>query len=402
MDFEGFNRLGGEVVKSSDSKNGEYYAFIPNELPNQLVLDNQLVNLMAEASYKIGSLNSIVKMLPNPQLIIKPYADREAVSSSRIEGTQSSMDDLLKADAAENKIQGGDARQKPERKRSEEDLHEILNYRASLKFGVEAIKGGKIDLALLKSLHKILLTNVRGKDKSPGEIRSKQNWIGAPDYGIQYARYVPPPPSEVERLLENLLAYLNDETDGINPLMKMAIIHYQFEAIHPFYDGNGRIGRLMIILFLVKRSILSVPALYISEYFERNKSLYNDLLLSTSKSGDFGPWIAFFLNGVKMQADDASSTAMSIIEYHNRTRGDLETKRASAVVMRIFEDLFRRPYTTIGRARELINSTYPTAKRSVLKLVEYGVLTQLSTKRKNNKLFAANEIMKRAYRRNQG
>jgi len=402
MDSEGFNGEGGRIVKSSDSKNGEYYSFIPNPLPNKIEADNQLINLIADANYRIGSLNSVVKMLPNPQLIIKPYADREAVSSSRIEGTQSSMDDLLKADAAENKVQNSDPKQKLERKRSDEDIQEIFNYRASLRFGVEAIKTGKIDLALLKALHKILLTNVRGKDKSPGEIRSKQNWIGAPDYGIQYARYVPPPPAEVEGLLQNLLIYLNDETDGISPLMKMAVIHYQFEAIHPFYDGNGRIGRLMIILFLVKRSILGVPALYISEYFERNKSLYNDLLLSTSKSGDFNPWIAFFLNGVKMQADDATSTAMSIIEYHNRTRSDLEAKRASAIVLHIFEDLFRRPYTTIGRARELIDSTYPTAKRSVLKLVEYGVLTQLSTKRKNNKLFAANEIMKRAYKRKQG
>ena len=263
-----------------------YEAFIPNVLPPELPLTWPLVRAMSDADRAVSELAGVARNLPNPHLLINPFLRREAVLSSRIEGTQASLSDLFVFEASERS------------EAPQSDVEEVVNYIHALEYGLYVIRQGRrISLALLKEMHELLLKGVRGQDKSPGQFRTKQNWIAEGSRRLENARFVPPPVPQMYDALDALERYIQSPSD-LPPLIRLALVHYQFETIHPFEDGNGRIGRLLITLLLCAEGLLPEPLLYLSAYFERHRDEYVDRLLGVSQSNEWEDWITFFLTGI--------------------------------------------------------------------------------------------------------
>ncbi len=382
MDINEFKNPSGRLVPSSDHR---YYSFVPNPLPVEISYDLELAKLLSDANLWLGRLDGsgreISAMLNiDPNQFIRLNLYNEAVASSRIEGTQSTLDDVLKEQAGQGAID----------ERGRNDLLEVLNYIKAQEMGIEAIsKGNKIGIELIKELHSILLHNVRGEKAEPGRIRSVQNYISkfenAP--GIEYSTYVPPPPETLETLLDNLLTYMQSSADPA--IVKVALMHYQFEAIHPFLDGNGRIGRLLIILYLIRERVLSLPMLYMSDYFEKNRQSYYSLLLNTSKESAYSDWLKFFLAGVIYQARGVIEKIDRLSAYYLEKKSAIS--RYSKPTSLLFQNLFTSYFVTIAQVSRLLGITYPTAKVAVENLVKEGVL-EPSAIGKKRKMFVAKEI----------
>lgn len=386
MHSDNFNGKAGKVISAETKKDGIYLTFIPIPLP-VLPDMNNLSERLERAARELGKLNGMMKLLPNPYLLTKPYTQKEAVMSSMIEGTLTSFEDVLIADAggAINKDSN------PRQVRKEYDMLEVKNLVAAIEDGVESIKTNDIDLSVLLRLHRILMNEVRGSDKHPGSLRSVQNWIGASGTKVQDAKYVPPPPEYVAELLANLLNYVHSE-DGTPKLVKIAIAHYQFEAVHPFEDGNGRIGRAMIILYMIKAGLLDMPMLYLSEYFEKNRTLYYDLLFKVSQKGAYDEWILFFLNGVVEQSVKVAEKAAMLLQYSTDAKTRM-TKERSSHVLKVFESLLSNPFVTITGIAKKENISYPAAKHIVDKLVQYNVLSAVGSNVRG-KVYASQDILK--------
>ena len=268
-----------------------YVAYIPNPLPPPLTWTGKITRALSDADLLLGRLSGEGRRLPNPHLLIRPFVKREAVFSSRIEGTRATLGELLALEAGAMVD------------RSPDDLREVGNYVVALEYGVKRLKQLPLSLRLVKELHEKLMKGVRGEIATPGEFRRSQNWIGAPGSTLTNATYIPPPPSELMSCLGEWEKFLHDRS--LPPLVQAALMHSQFEAIHPFLDGNSRVGRLLITLFLVERGLLPTPLLYLSAFFEATKRDYYDRLQAVTERGEWSAWIEYFLNGVARQAEDS-------------------------------------------------------------------------------------------------
>jgi Fic family protein len=365
------SRIPGRIVRSPEG----FQAFIPDPLPPELTWTPELVRSLSDADRALGRLAGEGARLPNPHLLIRPFVRREAVLSSRIEGTQATLGELLAAEAGASVD------------RSPDDLQEVANYVVALEYGVERLKTLPLSLRLLRELHARLMEGVRGGQATPGEFRRSQNWIGPPGSRPESATYVPPPPAEMMEALSSLERFLHDT--ALPPLAQAALIHYQFEAIHPFLDGNGRVGRLLITLFLLERSLLPAPLLYLSAFFEATRREYYDRLLGVSQRGEWNAWIEYFLNGVARQSEDALSRA-------TRINGLLDEWRSTGAPSRSAGDLIdllgENPYWTVSGVARRLGMAYTTAHRAVQRLEAVGVLFPLTDARRN-RVFCARAIL---------
>jgi Fic family protein len=318
-------------------------------------------------------------MLPNPHLLIGPFVRREAVLSSRIEGTIANEEDLVlfKVDpAVEDRTP---------------DTREVRNYVIALEYGLRRLSELPVSLKLLRELHSRLLKGVRGADKSPGEFRDRQNFIGTPGMSVKDARFVPPPVEEMHGALAAFEHFLRAPSE--RPfLIDLALLHYQFEAIHPFRDGNGRVGRLLIPLLLCERNILTKPLLYLSAYLERHRAQYMDLLLRVSQKGEWERWIEFFLNGVAEQAIDGVERATKLMILWQDYRKRLQTARMSILAQNLVDQLFQQPAMSVGLAQQVLKVSFASAQNNIMRLVRLGILQEM-TGRKRDRIFIAPEIL---------
>ena len=340
-----------------------YLAFLPAPLPPQLTYDAELVLALSRADAALSELAGLGRHLPNPHLLIAPYVRREAVLSSRIEGTRASLSDLLLDEAGEVADQGHAA-----------DIHEVRNYVRALEYGIARLEQLPLSLRLVRELHERLMAGVRGGYATPGEFRRTQNWIGPSGSNPSTAPYVPPPPAEMLEALDLWERFLH-ERDSMPDLIQCALIHEHFEAIHPFLDGNGRLGRLLITLFLLERGRLSQPLLYLSAYIEAHRQDYYDLLQGVRTHGDWTAWLRFFLTGVTETAQAAMRQAGNLMDLRETYQRRLRDKPKALALL---DALFFNPYVTVARAAETLHVSTPAARAAVLILQEEGILEEIT------------------------
>lgn len=369
----------GIVIKNADG----HWSFVPRPLPPIIDLDWDLTNSLSRADRAISELSGLGKTIPNPHLIIGPVKRNEAVLSSRIEGTQTSLSELFLFEL--------ETYSKRDIK-NELDAREVLNYVRALEFGMRRLSDIPISLRLFRELHSILMKGVRGEDKAPGEFRKVPAWIGPPGRKIENAHYVAPPPKEMMNCLHEFELFFHDVQIDLPPLVKIALAHYQFEAIHPFRDGNGRIGRLLITLMLCAYGVLSQPLLYLSAYFEKYRSEYYGLLLDVSKLGNWKEWFLFFFEGIVRQSEQASAMANRLIALLESYHARCMEVRSPALLIRLLDSLFNIPFTTNPRIAAELGISYPAASNLVKKLQKMDILREVS-KQKRNRLFVAHEII---------
>jgi Fic family protein len=354
-----------------------YAAFVPDPLPPKLTWAPELTRALSDADRLIGKLAGEGMRLPNPHLLIRPFVRREAVLSSRIEGTQSSLGELLAAEA-------GAAVD-----RSPDDLREVGNYVVALEYGIKRLESLPLSLRLTRELHERLMRGVRGGHATPGQFRKSQNWIGPPGCTCMNAVYVPPPPSELMSCLGEWEEFLQDRS--LPPLVQAGMIHSKFETIHPFLDGNGRVGRLLIVLFLVERKILPAPLLYLSAFFEATRRDYYERLRGVVEHSEWVEWLHYFLNGVARQSEDALGRA-------ERINGLLEDWREAAsgsqskLPGRIIELLAANPYLTLKKASRQLKVAFTTVQRAVEQLKRLRIVAEISGAERN-RVYCAKKIL---------
>jgi len=357
----------GKVVEVTNEGIGPspYHASVPSPLPPRLAITTRLARALSSADRAIGELSGLGRLLPNPYLLAHPFIRREAVSSSRIEGTQADVGDVFAYEAGlfPSKIGVGSS-----------DVREVHNYVRALEHGVKTVKELPVCVRLMRDLHRILMEGVRGQDLGPGELRSRQNWIGRPSCTVYEADYTPPPPTEMNACLRDLERFIN-EGDDLPPLLRVGLVHAQFEEIHPFLDGNGRIGRLLISLLMIDWRLLPSPLLYLSDYFERNRDAYYSLLLAVSERGAWDEWLEFFLEGVATQARAAVVRAKRLEDLRAGFRDALQGVRGSVSGPRLADSLFETPFVTVRAAAKLLDASDQTARLAVERLVDVGILT---------------------------
>ena len=359
-----------------------FWAFHPAPLPRRLDLPHDVVNLLDEATGAVHRLGGVGRLIPNPHLLIAPHVRLEAVLSSRIEGTKTDVGQLLRFEAGETPPAD-----------EADDAQEVENYVIAMEHGLERLREGfPMSVRLLREMHERLLSGVRGRHRRPGELRSSPVWIGGSTLGD--AVFVPPPPDEMQVALSDLERFLH--ANDLPLLISIGLAHYQFETIHPFLDGNGRIGRLLIALMLVWSGALPQPLLYLSVYFEQHRGEYYDHLLITSQQGDFYPWLRFFLRGVRRQARDAEERTVRLVELQHQLRNELLEEGRRNTVVRLAEHLFSVPLTTPVRAEQVLGVTRPTAQAAIEALVERGDLVEV-TGRGRGRIYEAPRIFKAVY-----
>ena len=365
----------GKIVKAPRG----YWAFVPNPLPPPLELTWDLVLENSHADRALSELAGVARTLPNPHLLINPFIRREAVLSSRIEGTQASLSDLLFFEAS-----GQKEPQPP-------DVREVSNYVKALEYGLKRLEKLPVSLRLIREMHQRLMEDVRGEHLTPGEFRRSQNWIGPPGCTLMEATFVPPPEEEMKEALDFLEKFLHTPAE-LPSLIRLALIHYQFEAIHPFLDGNGRIGRLILTLLLCAERLLPQPLLYLSAYFEQNRQQYYDSLLAVSQRGAWSEWVTFFLRGVAQQSQDAILRSNRLLNLWQEYRRKLQSPRASALSLQLVDELFSYPAITVAWAAKRLDVTPRSSQLNIEKLVRAGILREETGKRRN-RVFVASEIV---------
>ena len=380
MDVEKFkNSPAGRILRTDR----DYYAFVPNPLPPEIQYTKELVNLLSEAALELGNLNGIGAMLPNPDLLIIPYVRREAVLSSRIEGTQTSLSELFYFEAQRKEEQKKQAQKT--------DVLEVLNYVKAMDYGIKRLRELPLSLRLIREIHGILMKGVRGQHMAPGEFRRSQNWIGPAGCTLNEATFVPPPVNEMNQALGDFEKFLH-ERENFPGLLQCTLIHYQFEAIHPFLDGNGRIGRLLITLFLCERQHLSYPLLYLSAFFEKYRNEYYDRLLAVSQRGEWKEWVRFFLRAVVTQSQDAIKNSQAILKLLEVYKERIHQKRPSGYVLKLLDEIFKNPYISIPGVAQKLKTSYHTAKAAVKKLIEAKILFEITDKFRG-KVYCAKELL---------
>jgi Fic family protein len=357
-----------------------HLAYVPDPLPTQFGLELSTINLLADAERALGQLQGVGQQLPNPHLLINPFLRREAVLSSRIEGTTAGLQQLLIFETAPSD-QPGDS-----------DVREVANYVAALELGFSLLETLPISLRLIREVHKRLMEGVRGREQRPGEFRHVPNLIGHRGATPETARFVPPPVKEMHEALHDLERYIGERRSDLPFLIQLALVHYQFEVIHPFMDGNGRVGRLLIALQLRERAYLPQPLLYLSAYFEYHRDAYRDHLLAVSRSAKWTEWIDFFLQGVAEQSIDTVQRSYQMLDLLQRYQSWALTTTRSGNLARLVELLFVRPVVSIANVKEWLRVTHRAASRLVGQMVAAGILVEV-TGRQRNRQFAAHEIL---------
>ncbi len=348
----------GGIIRTAQG----YHAFVPAPLPPALEYPQPLVRLLSAADAALSELSGLGRILPNPHLLIAPYIRREAVLSSRIEGTRTSLSDLLADEAGQPPHAPPD------------DVHEVRNYVVALDYGIERLKALPLSLRLVRELHQRLMQGVRGERATPGEFRRSQNWIGPYGSTPANAPYVPPPPAEMHDALAAWETFLHSRGE-LPDLVQCALMHEHFEAIHPFLDGNGRVGRLLITLFLIERGRLSQPLLYLSEFIERNRDDYYRSLMRVRTHGDWNGWLHYFLAGVEWSARRASRQAQQLLAL----RADLHARLAGQPrALPLIDALFENPYLDSGRVKRLLGVSDPTARKLLAALEAAGIVRETS------------------------
>lgn len=372
MDRAGFiSEAAGKVQQTTQG----YNAFIPNPLPRSFTLSPPIIKLESSASIVLGRLDGMGYLLPNPDLLIAPYTRIEALASSRIEGTQASLSELFYFEAASDEA-------------ATMDILEVRNYLQALNHGLNLLKRLPLSLRFIREIHRVLMTGVRGgtPDKTPGEFRKSQNWIGSVGAGLHEATFVPPPPATLLAHLDDLEKYLHDDSVVLPIVVRCAFIHYQFEVIHPFLDGNGRVGRLLIIFFLIHTGVLKAPLLYLSAYFEKHRTEYYTRLMAVSQAGDWEGWLHFFLHGVIEQAQEASESAQHILDYR-------EALRVKFPNSKLIDLIFKQPYLSARQIEMELNISFNAAQKHITQLEAEQVLVEVTGKQRY-RVYAAHQLLK--------
>ncbi len=354
-----------------------YEAFVPNPLPPEIVWTGALIRSLSDADRRIGQLTGEGKQLPNPHLLIRPFLKREAVLSSRIEGTQATLGELLAKDAGAAVS------------RSPDDLREVGNYVLALDYGIKRLDTLPMSLRLVREVHKKLMEGVRGDHAAPGQFRKTQNWIGPAGCTLQNATFVPPSPDVLMDCLGAWEQFLH--VQNIPPLVQAGLLHYQFEAIHPFLDGNGRVGRLFILLFLAERKVLPCPLLYLSAFFEATRDEYYSRLLAVSRAGQWNPWLEYFLNGIARMSEDVVSRAERINRLLEKWRRKVAGQRPK-ILIDVIDLLAENPFWNTKKLSQRLRVAFTTAQRAIDVLVREGILSQVDTAQRD-RVFCATAIM---------
>lgn len=362
-----------------------YWAFLPNPLPPELSLDLPLIQQLSSADRALGELAGLGRTISNPHLLIRPFIRKEAVLSSRIEGTQAELADLYAYEAGQLPLPGMQPAV------PEVDVQEVFNYVHALEYGVERLQTLPVSLRLVRELHERLMAGVRGDRATPGEFRRSQNWIGPPGSTLNEASFVPPPVDEMQAALHDLESYLHQEP-VYPPLIQLGLIHYQFEAIHPFLDGNGRIGRLLIMLLMIHWGLLPLPLLYLSAYFHRHRDTYYELLMAVSTQGAWHEWLRFFLQGVAEQADDAGRRARSLQDLQRAWDDGLQVERATGLMHRVMNLLFERPILSANDIVERFEVSHQTAMQTLRRLEALNLVEEITGQQRNRR-YLAGEIL---------
>lgn len=373
------NRAG--YFKTNLSGDMAYQSFVPAPLPPTPPVDlgNERLNLLIQANRQLALLEGLSARIPNMDLFVSMYVRKEALLSSQIEGTQATLDDVLDPLLDEN---------------ANRNVADVINYIKASEFAIKRLQELPLCNRLIKETHAVLMEGVRGQEKNPGEFRYSQNWIGGQGSTLKNARYIPPNPEDMEEAISDLEKYMNAE-DSLDPLVRAALIHYQFETIHPFLDGNGRVGRLLITLFLMEKKILTAPALYISYFLKRNRIEYYDRMTEVRRKGNYEQWITFFLQAVMESAEDAVHTIDQLTALHDKNMTLLTegiTKRQSDTLKKLFAYLEANPIIEVTKTSQALNMAYNTIARAVAVLEEKGILAQ-SEKAGKTRIYSYSEYL---------
>lgn len=362
------NRAGH--YKSNLSGEMAYKSFVPHPLPPNpsIELTEDIISLLVKANSQLAILESVATRIPNVDLFVSMYVRKEALMSSQIEGTQATLEDVLDPmlDANANR-----------------NVADVVNYIKATEFAIKRLQTLPLCNRLIKETHSVLMEGVRGQEKSPGEFRYSQNWIGGQGSTLKNAKYIPPAPDDMLDAMSDLEKYMNAD-DNLDALIRAALIHYQFETIHPFLDGNGRIGRLLITLFLMEQKVLTTPALYISYFLKKNRVEYYDRMTEVRAKGNYEQWVIFFLQAIMESAEDATAAIDELIALHDANKAVIsKLGRAAKNVMLVFNYLESNPIIEIRKTAEALNITFNTVSSAVSRLVDAGILIQTSTTRRN-------------------
>ena len=371
------NRAGTYV----DNLTGEatYQSFKPNSLPPmpEIEMDEDVVKLLVDANKQLVKLDTASQLISNADLFISMYVRKEALISSQIEGTQCTLDDVLDPEVEAN---------------ANLDVSDVINYVKATQYALKRLERLPLCCRLIREIHEVLMENVRGQDKTPGEFRHSQNWIGPANCSLKDARYIPPNVEDMQNTMSDLEKYINENTD-YDPLIRVALIHYQFETIHPFLDGNGRIGRLLILLYLMEQGLLAKPVIYISYFLKKNQIEYYDRISEVRRSGNFEQWIRFFLEAVSKAASDSLESISKLSNLHDKNLEKLpKTSRSKDNLRAVFDYIEQYPIIDIKRTAKELEISYNTAATAVKKLVELGIL-QETTNAARNRVFAYEEYL---------
>jgi Fic family protein len=372
------NQAPGKVIRTLK----DYEAFIPDPLPPDTEWSNKLLAALSQADRSLARLAEVGNTFPVPYVVVRSFIRKEAVLSSQIEGTQTTFQELLSFEAGQLSLfrDMGDAR-------------EVHNYVRAIDYGLERLETFPLSIRLIREIHGILMQGVRGEHMTPGEVRRSQNWIGRPGATLEKARYVPPPPNEMHDCLSELERFIHSDSD-LPPLLRIGMIHYQFEVIHPFLDGNGRIGRLLVTFLLVAWDLLSQPLLNLSHFIEINRQEYYDRLLAVTQKGAWEAWLLFFLEGVHSQAADASHRISRLENLRSSYREMFAKDRSREALGSLVDYLIGSPITSITQARENLNiGSFNMIQRNIEKMEALGIVREV-TGNKRNRIYHAEEILK--------
>ena len=366
----------GEYI-SNLSGEAMYKSFRPAPLPPVIDMDNEMVSLLTSATKALATLDTLSSYIPNMNLFVSMYVRKEALLSSQIEGTQATLEDVLDPLIEKN---------------ANQNVADVVNYIKATEFALERMNVLPLCNRLIKEIHEVLMSGVRGQEKNPGEFRTSQNWIGAAGSSLKNARYIPPNPEDMINAMSDLEKYINSD-ESLDLLIQAALLHYQFETIHPFLDGNGRVGRLLITLFLMEKKVLNSPALYISYYLKKNRIEYYDRMSEVRNKDNYEQWIKFFLNAIKESADESVETIKKLSELHDANIKKIDAMgRAAKNARAVFDYLEQNPIIDIGKTAEELNLAFSTISLAVNRLVDAGILIQTNNANRN-RVFAYEEYL---------
>ncbi len=360
MDADRYAETQFGIARPTSGQHG-YVAYFPRPIPRVVSISPDNLMRVADAEAALGRLAGAGRLLPHPQLIVGPYLRREAVASTRIEGTQASLADVFDAEASDLPLGP--------------DVEEVINYVRAMEAGLQRLHTLPVSTRLIREMHAVILAGVRGRERQPGELRTTQNWIGAPGATIDTATFVPPPPDELGKLLDDLELFVHEQP-CMPPLVQAALLHYQFETIHPFLDGNGRLGRLLVVFFLVVRERLPEPLLYLSPFFETRREQYYDALQGVRERGDVDAWLALFLDGVCTQATDAVARAERLTDLRERYRVEVQSSTRGAA-NQLVDLAFEQPVLTSRAVEQRLHISRPAALTALRQLADLGILTEV-------------------------